>query len=99
MRVRHVPCEESVGRRTDGGAQLPALQRLSRIGEWDWGPSSLADHRARPHSSCVCVLQAEDGIRDESVTGVQTCALPINSSHTLISYAVFCLRDESVTGV
>src|SRR3954449_13634768 len=40
--------------------------------------------------------QAEDGIRDESVTGVQTCA---NSSHTLISYAVFCLRDESVTGV
>src|SRR4051795_5118952 len=28
-------------------------------------------------------------------------ALPIclNSSHTLISYAVFCLRDESVTGV
>src|SRR3954449_12541405 len=35
-------------------------------------------------------FQAEDGIRDESVTGVQTCALPIlNSSHTLISYAVF----------
>src|SRR4051795_10005161 len=26
-------------------------------------------------------------------------ALPIYSSHTLISYAVFCLRDESVTGV
>src|SRR4029434_2170595 len=25
---------------------------------------------------CVCV-QAEDGIRDSSVTGVQTCALPI----------------------
>src|SRR4051795_12941425 len=25
-------------------------------------------------------------------------ALPIYSSHTLISYAVFCLRDESVTG-
>src|SRR4051795_7465815 len=24
---------------------------------------------------------------------------PENSSHTLISYAVFCLRDESVTGV
>src|SRR5699024_11220915 len=30
---------------------------------------------------CVCVLffffQAEDGIRDRNVTGVQTCALPI----------------------
>src|SRR6202521_6237907 len=39
--------------------------------------------------------QAEDGIRDSEVTGVQTCALPIstrlNSSHLRISYAVFCL--------
>src|SRR6201996_263921 len=42
--------------------------------------------------------QAEDGIRDLTVTGVQTCALPIdrkstrlNSSHSQISYAVFCL--------
>ena len=26
----------------------------------------------------VCVLQAEDGIRDRLVTGVQTCALPIS---------------------
>src|SRR3954467_16008494 len=31
-------------------------------------------------------FQAEDGIRDYRVTGVQTCALPIrlNSSHTII---------------
>src|SRR5260221_311433 len=68
--------------------------------------------------------QAEDGIRDHCVTGVQTCALPIssrrrhtrslcdwssdvcssdrkstrlNSSHTVISYAVFCLRSEEHT--
>src|SRR5260221_9501237 len=40
--------------------------------------------------------QAEDGIRDHCVTGVQTCALPI-SSHTVISYAVFCLRSEEHT--
>src|SRR3989337_4091074 len=26
----------------------------------------------------VCLLQAEDGIRDATVTGVQTCALPIS---------------------
>src|SRR5260370_26231352 len=26
---------------------------------------------------CVFFFQAEDGIRDSSVTGVQTCALPI----------------------
>src|SRR3989339_1193628 len=35
-------------------------------------------------------FQAEDGIRDWSVTGVQTCALPIYS---------FPIRDWSVTGV
>src|SRR5207248_5563508 len=29
--------------------------------------------------SCVCFFfQAEDGIRDRTVTGVQTCALPIS---------------------
>src|SRR5260221_10404843 len=73
-------------------------------------------------------FQAEDGIRDHCVTGVQTCALPIsaspcpclrpcpspfpwavpwlspragdrkstrlNSSHTVLSYAVFCLKKK-----
>src|SRR5205823_9135098 len=28
----------------------------------------------------VCFFQAEDGIRDKLVTGVQTCALPISSN-------------------
>src|SRR5207244_7046556 len=28
----------------------------------------------------VCFFQAEDGIRDDLVTGVQTCALPISRS-------------------
>src|SRR4029434_6372884 len=27
-------------------------------------------------------FQAEDGVRDSSVTGVQTCALPISFAHT-----------------
>src|SRR4029434_11312650 len=31
---------------------------------------------------CFCVFQAEDGIRDSSVTGVQTCALPISHTQT-----------------
>src|SRR2546430_7724129 len=73
-------------------------------------------------------FQAEDGIRDLTVTGVQTCALPVafracggrerpatdddhaealhrhvegdrkstrlNSSHSQISYAVFCLKKK-----
>src|SRR3712207_7165800 len=36
--------------------------------------SSTADRR---RTSCVFFFQAEDGIRDIGVTGVQTCALPI----------------------
>src|SRR5260370_35648138 len=36
---------------------------------------------------CFFFFQAEDGIRDSSVTGVQTCALPISDSR-----AVTCCR-------
>src|SRR5256885_10214290 len=32
--------------------------------------------------SCLFFFQAEDGIRDYKVTGVQTCALPILKSET-----------------
>src|SRR2546430_10300333 len=36
---------------------------------------------------CVCFFfQAEDGIRDLTVTGVQTCALPILNVLTLLLY-------------
>src|SRR3954466_1070641 len=48
-------------------------------------------------SSDVCSSDLSSDLRDYRVTGVQTCALPIdrkstrqNSSHTIISYAVFC---------
>ena len=34
----------------------------------------------------VFFFQAEDGIRDWSVTGVQTCALPISSRDDLVIY-------------
>src|SRR4029434_7508416 len=48
-----------------------------------------ARHAGQPLSTrlyvCVFLFQAEYGIRDSSVTGVQTCALPIlsNTSHPL----------------
>src|SRR2546430_11545188 len=52
----------------------------------------------RPMSR-VCVLffffQAEDGIRDLTVTGVQTCALPI--SRALISRPALLVADEPVS--
>src|SRR2546430_5035360 len=100
----------------------------------------------RLYALCVFFFQAEDGIRDLTVTGVQTCALPIlpndnyrpkvfargpdangsevlvdtrlavgrrlelpadsdhqdrkstrlNSSHSQISYAVFCLKKKKI---
>src|ERR1039457_7582333 len=40
---------------------------------------------------CFCFLQAEDGIRDYKVTGVQTCALPI--------YQVYRSVDEVPAGL
>src|SRR5207245_7449747 len=33
--------------------------------------------RPRPRPQIIFFFQAEDGIRDATVTGVQTCALPI----------------------
>src|SRR5699024_12104585 len=41
-------------------------------------------------------FQAEDGIRDRNVTGVQTCALPISTSDS--SRREFSPRDESDVG-
>src|SRR2546425_10099673 len=40
-------------------------------------------------------FQAEDGIRDKLVTGVQTCALPI-SDHTLCGQSALLLRRLGV---
>src|SRR5207249_8053566 len=33
-------------------------------------------------------FQAEDGIRDRNVTGVQTCALPISAAYTQLDQAL-----------
>src|SRR5260370_22812476 len=55
------------------------------------------------HSSMYIVhiffffFQAEDGIRDSSVTGVQTCALPISCDHRIAApSAVFGHRGASL---
>src|SRR5699024_11742627 len=41
-------------------------------------------------------FQAEDGIRDRNVTGVQTCALPILSSGALSGTSGKSLRLEAI---
>src|SRR5699024_1084194 len=42
-------------------------------------------------------FQAEDGIRDRSVTGVQTCALPIFSADSLYSMLTYYWRVDEVS--
>ena len=44
---------------------------------------------------CVFFFQAEDGIRDRLVTGVQTCALPI----LLTNYSINNLKLYRVTNI
>src|SRR5260370_8854093 len=44
-------------------------------------------------------FQAEDGIRDSSVTGVQTCALPIYSGLTLNNVVNFAGGRWTVVGI
>src|SRR3989339_1392614 len=61
-----------------------------------------------PANICLFFFQAEDGIRDWSVTGVQTCALPIQAEDGIRHWSVtgvqtcalpifFCLRSEEQT--
>src|SRR5437764_10599012 len=47
--------------------------------------SSLKLYRTTFSFSCIFFLQAEDGIRDTSVTVVQTCALPILSVYDQVA--------------
>src|SRR3712207_7442374 len=42
-------------------------------------------------------FQAEDGIRDIGVTGVQTCALPISPKVDYISWTIEVLADGNYT--
>src|SRR2546430_8313174 len=54
----------------------------------------------RPRYSCCCFFfQAEDGIRDLTVTGVQTCALPISSRPTINGVICCGKMTMSRTGI
>src|SRR5438094_5107555 len=49
-----------------------------------------------PTAISIFVFQAEDGIRDRTVTGVQTCALPI---YDLLEFSCLDYRFDSSTTV
>src|SRR5205823_9307443 len=61
--------------------------------------SYLSIHLAQ--QSKFFFFQAEDGIRDKLVTGVQTCALPIckNLPHMRQIFAPFEIRDGHAAGI
>src|SRR5256886_17561802 len=44
---------------------------------------------------CFFFFQAEDGIRDLTVTGVQTCALPISPSPASRSSTILVVEDDA----
>ena len=46
--------------------------------------------------ACVFFFQAEDGIRDYDVTGVQTCALPIYVGKIINENCVVCHREGGI---
>src|SRR5207253_3623588 len=48
---------------------------------------------------CFFFFQAEDGIRDGHVTGVQTCALPISSSPSSRSLAEMVATSTTCSGL
>src|SRR5699024_11811985 len=71
-------------------------------GTWWWragrGPGRRCRAGGRSCPSRSCFFQAEDGIRDRNVTGVQTCALPIFeavSYRTEDDYVVFDVSSFS----
>src|SRR5258708_25399922 len=45
---------------------------------------------------CFFFFQAEDGIRDDLVTGVQTCALPISANYGLIQLFLFRAKMRKI---
>src|SRR5690625_4511955 len=46
-------------------------------------------------ASSPSLFQAEDGIRDGHVTGVQTCALPISPAHAVYTGVLFHAMEAS----
>ena len=56
------------------------MELVQELGKWVYG---YVARRSGGGGGGVFFFQAEDGIRDHCVTGVQTCALPIRSDPAL----------------
>src|SRR5690606_25232690 len=58
--------------------------------------AALLERRDDGCRSCGFFFQAEDGIRDFHVTGVQTCALPISSRIPSLQHHFFSLMSREI---
>src|SRR5258708_27174218 len=59
---------------------------------------ALCKRRRPPHALRLFFFQAEDGIRDDLVTGVQTCALPISPGWDWPSPGAWWKRTAALSG-
>src|SRR5438067_2512982 len=60
------------------GTQHATSSGSERCAALTVGSCTMPLHKAWEVAACFFFFQAEDGIRDRNVTGVQTCALPIS---------------------
>src|SRR5438445_289314 len=71
-------CSHSTSKNNDRPTRTASLRRKRRSTSLNiFAPARTAVRSSTGSSSAFFFFQAEDGIRDIGVTGVQTCALPI----------------------
>src|SRR2546429_1986834 len=58
-----------------------------------------AQPNTSPHDLLFFFFQAEDGIRDVAVTGVQTCALPISRQKKLLNLIMNLKQNQMMTNL
>src|SRR5436309_2484707 len=84
-RIRAVYADHQRG----GAGDRSEERRVGKEWRWRWSP---ATQHTQSGDGCEEVatffFQAEDGIRDFHVTGVQTCALPICPIHTALLFVL-----------
>src|SRR5256885_8439985 len=79
----------------------PVIERVALLCAYQ--PGSVDARELRPSSAMILgqlfFFQAEDGIRDYKVTGVQTCALPIFDAILVNIFGGITRGDEVARGL